>query len=398
VIATQVPDMQQDVPPDRDAAWRAGTTSLPMTASQSEADWADAMLALIFRRGPWRNGQCDRKPFAAAAPEFCRRHLIDATLLSALPDSGLPDDVIANLTGSMQIRSLYRDGLHQRLAAAVAEIGPAFEEKGISWRLMKGPCLQQAYYGALKREYFDLDILVPERQFARAKGVLTRLHWRTRKRGFVPMTLVRRFEHGLGLQRGDAIVDLHWSLRVHPAYRIDRSRVFAGERKLPYAGIEVPVLEPEYDLTLCLLSIARGIERDRATLRDAIDLYLMLRALDSSLCWRSFFDARKRERTDRVCGGLLAAAVAWLDQDKSLTSLRDVLNQSGYVQVPSERNPLKSCICLENARGDGRRWYLSAYAGSLPSYWLHTVLSIVVNQEFPYNLPRTYLFRRFVRR
>jgi hypothetical protein len=361
----------------------------------TEADLANLMLAVVLRRGePDLARQAD--DFVRAAPDFCRRHLISATLMGALPGSGMPDEKIAELAHAMQRRLDYQDGLHQRLTTALAEIGKAFDAGDIDWRLIKGPSLQQGYYGALKREYFDLDIMVPASQFSRARRILAGLLWQPRRRGIVPMMLVRRFEHGLALQRGDGIVDLHWSLRVQPAYRIDESRVFAGERKVRHADIEVPVLEPEYDLTLCLLSIADGIERGRAQLRDAIDLYLVLKALDSSMNWPAFFDARKRERIDRICGSLLGSAVAWLDPERTLPNLRVALRQLGYSESTNP-NPLRRCISREDVPRTGRRWYASVYPGSRQSYWLHTCLSVVINQEFPYNLPRTFLLRRFLR-
>ena len=362
----------------------------------TEEDFAEWALSLIFRKNQSPEPVSHNESFIEAMSDFCRRHLVSATVLDALANSDLPADTIAGLTESMRKRDEYRKRLHRQLALAIADIQPALDQEGISWRLLKGPSLQQNYYRTLTREYFDLDILVPKKQFWRARRVLARLGWRPHKRGFLPLRLVRGFEHGLGLKREETIVDLHWALRVRPAYRIDENRVFAHSRSLDYAGVTVPVFDSEYDLTVCLLSIAQGIERDRVALRDAIDLYIMLSSLDAIISWDAFFRERDREGTKRICVSLLAAAVSWLDEESKLQNLRSELGRMGSVSSLPEANPLKNFVCLKNPKGAGRRWYLSVYQGGKRRYWLHASMSVVLNQEFPYNLRRTFLFRRFM--
>ena len=361
----------------------------------TEEDLADWALSLIFRKGRLREPLPHSETAIKAISDFCRRHLISATVLDALANSDSAADMIAALTESMRKRGEYQKALHRQLALAIAEIQPALDQEGISWRLMKGPTLQQDYYRTLTREYFDLDILVPKEQFGRARRVLARLGWHPHKRGFIPLRLLRGFEHGLGLKRGETIVDLHWSLRVRPAYRIDENRVFARARSLHYAGVHVRALDAEYDLTLCLLSIAQGIERDRVVLRDAIDLYLVLRSLDPIISWDTFFRERDREGIKRLCVSLLVAAVSWLDEESKLPNLRCELGRMGSRSL-TEVNPLKNCLCLKNAKGAGRHWYLSVYHGGKGRYWLFTSMSVILNQQFPYNLRRTFLWRRFM--
>jgi hypothetical protein len=376
-------------------ASQPGTVSVVPAVASTEEDFAEWVLSLIFRKGQSPKPLSHSESFIKAMSDFCRRHLISATVIDALANSDLPADTIAGLTESMRKRDEYRKALHQQLASAIADIQPALDQEDISWRLMKGPSLQQNYYRTLTREYFDLDILVPKKQFWRARRVLARLGWHPHKRGFIPLTLVRGFEHGLGLKRGETIVDLHWALRVRPAYRIDDNRVFAKSWSLHYAGVEVPVLDSEYDLTVCLLSIAQGIERDRVALRDAMDLYIVLRSVDATISWDTFFRERDREGTKRLCVSLLAAAVAWLDEERALPNLRGALGKMASRPL-TETNPLKNCVCLKNAKGAGRHWYLSVCHGGRGRYWLYTAMSVILNQEFPYNLRRTFLFRRFM--
>jgi hypothetical protein len=125
----------------------------------TEEDLADLVLSLIFRKGQLLERFPRGESVAKTISDFCRRHLISATVVNALPNSVLPMDTIAALTGSMSRRGEEQKALHRQLVIAIADIQPALDQEGISWRLIKGPRLQQDYYGTLKREYFDLDIL-----------------------------------------------------------------------------------------------------------------------------------------------------------------------------------------------------------------------------------------------
>jgi hypothetical protein len=376
---------------------QADIPSAGPAVTSTEEHIADLVLSLIFRKGQLPEPVPSSESIAKTIANFSRRHLISGTVLSALPNSHLPAETIAALTDLMRQRGEDQNALHRQLCFAISEIQPALAQEGIRWRLIKGPRLQYDYYGPLAREYFDLDIVVPKDQFAGARRVLARLGWNPHKRGLIPLTLVRPFEHGLGLKRGEVLVDLHWSLRVRPAYRIDEHRVFAPARTLDYAGINVPVLDSEYDLTICLLSIAHGIERNRVVLRDAIDLYTILISVDAIICWETFFQERHREGTKGICVSLLADAVFWLDEKNYLANLRRELGKMECLRLSTEVNHLKNCICLKNAKETGWRWYLSVYHGGKSLYWLHKSLSVIFNQEFPYNLHRTFLFRRFMR-
>jgi hypothetical protein len=379
-------------------ASQADTVSGVPAVISAEEDLADLVLSLIFRKRQLLERFPRIQPVVVKTiSNFSRRHLISSTVVSALPNSDLPPETIAALTESMSKRGEDQKALHRQLGFAIADMQPALDQEGISWRVIKGPRLQHDYYGTLTREYFDLDVLVPKDQFMRARRVLARLGWRPHKRGFIPLTFVRAFEHGLGLKRGEAIVDLHWSIRVRPAYRIDENRVFAAARTFCYAGVNVPVLDSEYDLTICLLSIAHGIEREKVLLRDAIDLYSILRSVDATISWESFFRERQREGTKRICVSLLAQAVSWLDEQNALPHLRCELAKMGPLGSLTDVNHLKNCIFAKNAKGAGWRWYLSVYHGGKGRYWLHRSMSVILNQEFPYNLHRTSLFRRFMR-
>ena len=104
------------------------------------------------------------------------------------------------------------------LTNILTEILLAFDEEGIPAIPLKGPVLAMVAYGDVSlRAYNDLDILVPRTHVFRAMNMLG-------ARGYSPtFRLTRgqeealfRFQHHHSLQTADhdALVELHWSLKV----------------------------------------------------------------------------------------------------------------------------------------------------------------------------------------
>jgi hypothetical protein len=105
------------------------------------------------------------------------------------------------------------------LAAELREITALLEANGIASLPYKGPVLAlQAYGDIALRTFTDLDLLVREREVAKAREVLA-------NRGYSPLDVltpsqeaaILRFDHNLPLinPTGDVVVELHW--RVAPA-------------------------------------------------------------------------------------------------------------------------------------------------------------------------------------
>lgn len=119
------------------------------------------------------------------------------------------------------------------LAAATAEIARRFRSEKVSWVLLKGPSLAQWLYPEGGRHYGDIDILIPESEFERARALLTSLGYRetrpvrTKRRSGTATVLTRerdaaRIDLQVGLRGAGASPDHQWRLlsRDTPTIRV----------------------------------------------------------------------------------------------------------------------------------------------------------------------------------
>lgn len=356
-------------------------------------DWTEFALSIILRGG----NSLEAFPAHWSAVErfaaFCSQHNIGETLFEALPRAALPQGLHREISAWMKPRSEKLAKLHLKLVGALSDISRIFDDSGLTWRLLKGPHLQESYYGGLARDYFDLDLLVPVHQFKKALSVLGGAGCARRSRGIMPLWLLRHFEHSIDLQQDEIPIDLHRAIRVRPAYRIDSNRMFSGQRTVQLGKVDVPVLEIKDDLLVALLSTAHNIERKRASIRDVLDLFFVSRVIETDGNWDQFFEERRPEGTLRICEELLAAMVVWVDRDNTLPELRNALRERAFHLPAPLANPLFRSICCDDDKAFGRRWYQSVYSGSMSLYRLHTYAALIANQDFPYNLPKTAPFQ-----
>lgn len=176
----------------------------------------------------------------------------------------LPGNVPADLSKAF-VRARHRSVLVHRTALdALGEIAPRFGRAGVPWAVVKGPHLQEAYYGGwFPRPYGDIDLLVRPCDVDRALGLL-------REAGYQPagsrfeQILMRRVHFHLVLHpasRGGMKIELHWSL-VDRAnlYRIDDTVVLARAVEWRGGAERFQILSGEDTfLYLCLHSAKHGL-------------------------------------------------------------------------------------------------------------------------------------------
>ncbi|MDI1264832.1 MAG: nucleotidyltransferase family protein, partial [bacterium] len=130
------------------------------------------------------------------------------------------------------------------LSVELCRVAAAFAEKGLQFATFKGPALAVALYGDMsRREYTDIDILVPEEQIGDAERLLGALGYRgdggdrAFRRTFLGYLRQCAFVHP-GI---DAVIDLHWAFSgIHVPFPLTPAEVWAdldqvsiGHRALP---------------------------------------------------------------------------------------------------------------------------------------------------------------------
>jgi Uncharacterised nucleotidyltransferase len=187
------------------------------------------------------------------------RRLVDRAGQEELVDLAIAQRVAG--PASEAIAPLLSDGPRARLLAKVADdnlshmsllglllkLGPALDDGGVTWVVVKGPHLAEMAYHGSARSYSDLDVVVPAGQFRKALDVVTAQGARTIDRNW---DLIVRDPRGqLHLAFGPDIgLDLHWHLvnLSHQRYRfaIPMEELFGRRRRVQLGSVGAWVLDP----------------------------------------------------------------------------------------------------------------------------------------------------------
>ena len=168
------------------------------------------------------------------------------------------------------LRTLALSGELRRLAAA-------FDDKAIPFITFKGPALAIALHGDLaRREYNDLDLLVPEHRWDDAEDLLASLGYgndqgdRTFRRAFLGHLRQHPFERA----DGDAAVDLHWDFSgAHVPFPLKAADAWQDPGSISIGDRDIPTVT---GANLALLLAGHGTKEAWKLLKWVSDFALMI--------------------------------------------------------------------------------------------------------------------------
>lgn len=157
-----------------------------------------------------------------------------------------------------QLRGYFHDNARRNLilTGELLKLLKLFEVHGIPAISYKGPVLAASAYGDLAlRHFYDLDILVHERDVLKAKNLLISRGYR--QTGVQEAVhLQPHCEYGFVRDDGRAIVELRWRITSHRqipsrhfSFSLDRGRLWERLEPVSLGGREILTLSPE-DLLL----------------------------------------------------------------------------------------------------------------------------------------------------
>jgi hypothetical protein len=192
-----------------------------------------------------------------------------------------------------------------RCRSGFAAISDHFGRAGVPVVMLKGAALgKRLFGGAANRGYWDLDILVHERNRKTAGRLLEGLGYH--RTATVPLSesLSALFTHGFDYESHDLKVDLHWCLSRVPGFRVDASAMMDRAVMFDVGGHDALVLNPEDELVFELISIFADIQRGGLRLQAFVDLHGLLGQLPG-MEWRNFFARCRMEGCEAACRAVL---------------------------------------------------------------------------------------------
>ncbi len=217
--------------------------------------------------------------------------------LQHLPTNRIPPEIVETIRSNCQENSRY----NLRLTLELLKLSRLFETRSIPMLSFKGAVLAQLAYESLGlRQFFDIDILIPEVDVVRASHLLM-------ERGYQPQFALTdkqqtvynqlRNEHCFWHEEKQICVDLHWSiLPRHYSFTPDPHLPWSKIDRVDFADRSVATLSPEH---LLLFLCAHGSKHNWSRLYWICDLVELLR-VNQNLDWEYIESLTGKFGTERM--------------------------------------------------------------------------------------------------
>jgi hypothetical protein len=296
---------------------------------------------------------------AEEAAERLRAHHLVRLVHSCVPDEALRARLPAALVDALASRRPIQRLPVATLLAAYDEVRAAFAAAGVPLLLLKGFVFAERLYGGLERRpQHDVDVLVRRRDRRRALGLLRGLGFERKAYDLHSRTVVR----------DGVAIDVHHALRRAPAFAIDEAELWATAIERPVGARRIATLSDEYTLVLLVLASFEDLGQGMAKLKQLLDLYLLLRAVDADFDWEAFFARRERENLGAVSVQVLGLVATLFEAGEELPRLVAALDRRQEPVTPASRQEVLALVGAPRKDVASLAWFGRVYPGSL---WLH---------------------------
>ncbi len=201
----------------------------------------------------------------------------------------VPQDRLSRLRRNFNANA-FRNGF---LLSELRGLLKLFKERDISAIPFKGPVLAASVYGNLGlRQSCDLDILVSERDFERAKELLI-------CQGYQPGKLYGWEQSFVGANNR-VHVDLHQGIvQQHFSFRLDFERLWQRVEPVSLAGATVVNLSPEDLLVILSVQVAKDCVQKRESLKQLCDLAELIR-VHQEMDWAQVMEQARTLHSERM--------------------------------------------------------------------------------------------------
>jgi hypothetical protein len=300
----------------------------------------------------------DAAEFAAMA----RAHRVLVWLAPALADERAAkmfasETLAAAEAGREAVRQRHAD-----IAQATPDILASFAACEIDVMFLRGLLLAERFFDEpLRRQQYDLDILVRPEQFEAAVVAMARAGFETgvdlssrqpMEQRLARIRMPRWLKtppHAVEVKRGNLHVDIHWCLRVRGVRR-ESPELWGARVQTRMAGSTVDTLCDEQMLAFLLLSACNDLKRGAARIKHFLDIYLVLRELEPQIDWEVFLEGRRPEGLLGVSVNVLAILLCVWGCGAEFPRLAEALERRRWmIELDDEA---EAVALLERPRGD----------------------------------------------
>jgi len=169
-------------------------------------------------------------------------------------------------------------------------------DASIPFLTIKGLYLAQRFFGDIHRRFmWDIDILVHSADLDGALAALAAIGYRGPPGIDVDSRRPFWGIHAVEVSGPGGKIDVHHVLRNLPGIHFDYARMWSEASEFSVGDEHFATLNATDTLLTAALGLGTDLQNGHHNLRKIWDIFIMLRALDDSTCWNTFFLARERE-------------------------------------------------------------------------------------------------------
>jgi len=284
----------------------------------------------------------------------------------------------------------WRAAENERLLHRTAELVELLRDGGVDVIVLKGPLLAIRFYGDIgQRSIADIDLLLRDpRDLAVAERTFRTHGFRRRSINIFGWRLARLFTHSFEYEQNGVKLDVHWALRRHFSFRPDRERLWQRRRAEHVDDTLVHVLCDEDLLSFLITSAFTDIQHGKVKLRAFVDLYFVLRHMNESTDWNSFFATHREERLFRISLNVVEMLLTLLDCRGEFPALVEVLEEHAADLKHSDLDDSMTLLAGSDTSYRNRLWGLSLYEAPLWKSICWSVLAVPVKAAVYRRLPQ----------
>lgn len=291
--------------------------------------------------------------------ETLRRHGLIGLILSVLTERDLHGALPSALAHQLESWRARPRASPEMLLQSFARARDALEANDIAVLLLKGFHLAERLYGGLVyRPQFDVDVLVRERDFRPAVRALVKIGFSRESYDL----------HATTLTREGAKLDMHRCLRRAPAFRIEERADWDSAIDACAGGVSYRTLSDERTLVLLILGAFEDTGQGMVKIRQLLDTYLLVRAIDAQHTWDDFFTNRDAENLSGVCVNVLSLVMKLFEARTDAPHLERALSARADRCEPATCAEALPLVFAPRKRLENLEWFGRVYPGSLTHY------------------------------
>ena len=320
----------------------------------------------------------DRNDISLLSKALARRRLA-GYLHTLISDAGLSGSVPRQ--ASETLADNYRSQVAQceaslRLLKAVqTEMAAA----AVPFLTMKGFYLAQRFLGDFRRRFmWDIDILVRLQDLDNTIAALAKTGLRLQSgKGF---RYTRNFWgiHAVEVVGEAGKIDVHHAIRTLPKIQLDHDRIWRTAQEFTLTGTRFATLSEEDTLFTAAIGLSTDIQNSHHRLRKIWDIYMMLRTMDQTADWDSFFVRCQEDGSLKLVINAISFCILLIDATEDFPELNKAMTRHRESVIVIDRLEAET-IYLRGRQHLANRLLFSRLLPTSPlHYWFNWLTSLPV--------------------